>query len=89
MKPPRYVICWRVPSLLPPQRALVFRRVRKRGFDHVAWLPSATVEPNQSHLSDRTKILGTRVDLDAGQERGGLIVQSRHPIASGSGHVHR
>jgi hypothetical protein len=56
-------------------QALLLRRAGKSGFNHIAdGLPSATVELNQSHLPDRTKITWTRIDLDAGQERGGLVV---------------
>src|SRR6476620_363405 len=51
------------------------RGVRKRIFDHVPYrLPGAAIELNQSHLLDGAEILRTRVDFDAGQEDGGLVV---------------
>src|SRR4029077_3956262 len=51
------------------------RGVRKRIFDHVPYrLPGAAFELNQSHLLDGAEILRTRVDFDAGQEDGGLVV---------------
>ena len=42
--------------------------IRKCSFDHVPdLLPDAPIELNQSHLLDRSEIIRTRVDLDAGQ----------------------
>jgi hypothetical protein len=44
------------------------RGIRKCSFDHVPdLLPDAPIELNQSHLLDRSEIIRTRVDLDAGQ----------------------
>ena len=55
---------------------LLFERcIGKRRFEHVAdRLPGTAIELNQSHLLDWSEILRTRVDLDTGQEPGGLIV---------------
>ncbi len=57
------------------EQLLFVRSIGKRRFEHVAdRLPGTAIELNQSHLLDWSEILRTRVDLDAGQEPGGLIV---------------